>query len=156
VASDRDQAVRSNECRKARQQLGAEPDRPSAEASAHLGQCEPCRAEARRLGAVWALLNVVDPVDPSPDFARRVWAKIAAEPSGTPISRWGGLPAWSLRWVAVALVIALAIAVVTLWHLDRPEHPEVAAQLDLVESPELLANFDVVENLDVLLLVEDP
>lgn len=147
------------ECRAVRRHLGAELDSPTPDVAAHLAGCTDCRAEARRLGAAWALLKVVEPPQPSSQFARGVWAKIAAEPSHGPGPGWGGLPVWSLRWAAAGLAVALAVAAVipvVVWHQDRNGRPEMVAQLDLVESRELLTDIEVVENLDVLLLVDDP
>lgn len=157
VDSEQNQIAFTPECRVIRRQLGADLDEPTADVSAHLARCAACRAEARRMGATWALLNVVEPVDPSPQFAHRVWARIEAEGSRVPGRRWGGLPVWSWRWAAAGIAVVLAAVVpVVVWHQDRAERPELVAQLDVMESRELLTDIEVVQDLDVLLLIDDP
>jgi hypothetical protein len=127
-------------------------DRPTPDVAAHLKGCAPCRAEARRLNAAWALLTAVDPREPSPRFAAGVWAKIAATDA-----EGSRRPAWSLRWAAAGLAVALAAAVpFAVWYRDAQDRPELMAQADVIASHELLVNMDVVEDLDVLLLLDDP
>jgi hypothetical protein len=127
-------------------------DRPTPDVASHLERCAPCRAEARRRDSTWALLNVVDSREPSPRFTAGVWAKIAAQgPSAQ------HRPAWSLRWAAAGLAVALAAAVpIAVWYLGAQDRPELMAQVDVMASHELLVNMDVVEDLDVLLLLDDP
>lgn len=144
------------ECRAVRRQLGAESDEAAAHIAAHLAGCEFCRAEAHRLGAAWALLNIVEPRRPSSQFAQGVWAKIAESSRGSGHG-WGGLPAWSVRGVAAAAaVILLSVVPVAVWHQSSRDEPERLAQADVMDSRELLTNLDVVEELDVLLLLDDP
>jgi hypothetical protein len=132
-------------------------DKLPADVVAHLEHCQACRTEAHRLRATWALLNVAEPRQPSPQFSRRVWAKIAAERSGPLTDRRGGLPAGSLRGVAAAAaVILLAVVPVAVWYQAPQGRPDVVAQLELMESGELLTNLEVVADLDVLLLLDDP
>ncbi|MEW6684153.1 MAG: hypothetical protein AB1451_14740 [Nitrospirota bacterium] len=155
MAPDQHHAALAPKCRAVRRQLGAELDSPTPDVAAHLAGCTACRAEAHRLGATWALLKVVEPPQPSSQFARGVWTKIAAAP-GTPSLGWGRLPVWSLRAAAVLAVALAAVIPVVVWQQDRHERPELVAQLDLVESREMLTDIEVVEDLDVLLLLDDP
>ncbi len=152
MASDDNQTSTTPECRAVQSQLGPDLDRPTPAVASHLERCAACRAEARRLNSAWALLNVVEPRDPSPRFTAGVWAKIAARaPAGH------RRPSWSLRWAAAGLAASLAIAVpIALWYQATQARPELMAQADLVDSHELLANLDVVDDLDVLLLLDDP
>jgi hypothetical protein len=101
---------------------------------------------------MWALLNVVESRDPSPRFSAAVWEKIAA------YDRFAQRrPAWSLRWAAAGLAVALAAAIpVAVWYQGAQDRPELMAQVDVMASHELLVNMDVVEDLDVLLLLDDP
>ena len=156
MAIDGNQPPATPECRAVRRQLGV--DKPPVDVGLHLERCDGCRAEARRLRAAWALLNVVEPLQPSPQFSQRVWAKIAVKHPSTASRIWGGgLPVWSWRWAAGGLaVILVAVVPVAVWYQDRHDRPELVAQLDLVESRELLTNLDVVQDLDVLLLLDDP
>jgi hypothetical protein len=131
-------------------------DEPAAHIAAHLAACESCRAEARRLGAAWALMNIVEPRRPSSQFAQGVWHKIAETETSSDLPR-SGRPVWSLRWAAAGLAVVLAATVpVAVWYQDPPERPEIVAQLDLMESRELLTDLEVVRDLDVLLLLDDP
>jgi hypothetical protein len=139
-------------CRAVRSKIGTELDTPTPDVAAHLKGCAPCRAEARRLNAAWALLNVMDPREPSPRFGAGVWAKIvAADAEGF------RRPAWSLRWAAAGLAVALAAVVpFVVWYQGAQDRPELMAQVDVMASHDLLVNMDVVEDLDVLLLLDDP
>jgi hypothetical protein len=131
-------------------------DTPPADIVAHLAGCPGCGTEARRLGAAWALLNVVEPPPPPSQFTRGVWTKIAKS-SHTPGPGWSGLPVLSLRWAAAGLaVVLLAVVPVVVWHQDPHDSPELVAQVDVMDSRELLTNLEVVEELDVLLLLDDP
>lgn len=155
MPSDQEQPL-TPECRATRHRLGPELDRVPADVAAHLAGCSDCRAEARRLGSAWALLNIVAPTQPSPQFARGVWARIADSPSA-PNPGWTGLPAWSLRGVAAAAaVVLLSVVPVAVWHQGPHDRPELVAQVDVINSQELLTDLEVVEDLDVLLLLDDP
>jgi hypothetical protein len=127
-------------------------DTPTPDVASHLEGCTPCRVEARRLNATWALLKVAASPEPSPRFSAGVWAKIAVQGSTAP--RW---PTWSLRWAAAGLAVALAVAIpIAVWNRSGQDRPELIAQVDVMASHELLVNMDVVEDLDVLLLLDDP
>jgi hypothetical protein len=151
MASNDNQNSTTPECRAVRSRFGPDLDRPTPFDASHLERCAACRAEARRLNAAWALLHVVESREPSHRFTTGVWAKIAAH---DPAAR--RRPAWSLRWAATGLAVALAVAVpIALWYQTQAR-PELMAQADVMDSHELLANLDVVEDLDVLLLLDDP
>lgn len=153
---NRNRPADTPECRAVRRQLGL--DRPPADVALHLEHCAACRAEALRLRRAWALLNVVEPLQPSPQFSRRVWAKIDAVHAPASGRPWGGgLPVWSWRWTAAGLAVILAAVIpAAVWYHDRHDRPELVAQLDLMESRDMLADLEVVEDLDVLLLLDDP
>ena len=158
MAPDQDRTASTPECHRIRQRLGAELEEPAADVAEHLARCAACTVEAQRLRAAWRLLGAIETRQPSPQFARRVWAKIAGDRApGLGSPRNGGLPVWSIRWVAAGLAVVLAAVVpIAVWYQNRHDHPELVAQLDLVEARELLTNLEVVEDLDVLLLVDDP
>jgi hypothetical protein len=110
------------------------------------------------LQASWALLNVMEDREPSPQFTARVMAKLRPDPLRAGVSRLPSLGPRGFRWAALAaVVIVLVVAGV----LDRepiktPSNgSEVVADLELVESEELLQHFDVVQDLDLLLLMDE-
>ncbi|MFZ5876550.1 MAG: hypothetical protein ACOYXU_09090 [Nitrospirota bacterium] len=152
MASNDNRSFSTSDCRAVRSRLGTDLDKPTPDVVSHLEHCASCRAETRRLNAAWALLNAVEPREPSSRFAAGVWAKIAAH------DRAGSLrSAWSLRWAAAGLAVALAVAVpATVWYRSAQDRPELLAQVDVMASHDLLVNMDVVEDLDVLLLLDDP
>jgi anti-sigma factor RsiW len=117
-----------------------------AEVAAHLAGCAACRAERDRLaGALQLLGALAPPPEPSPFFATRLAARLAAEPA--PATRLvASLSAW--RWrlaVPVAgLAAAAAVALLTVRH-QRAEELVVARQLDLLEHYEEVASLGDVE-----------
>jgi anti-sigma factor RsiW len=45
----------------------------------HLNACAECRAEEQALAASWNALAALAPIEPSPDFRARFWARIRRE-----------------------------------------------------------------------------
>jgi anti-sigma-K factor RskA len=112
------------------------------------------------LQASWALLNVVEDREPSPQFTARVMAKLRPDPLRAGVSRLPSLGSRGFRWAALAAAAAVIVLVVA-GVLDRepikaPSNgSEVVADLELVESEELLQHLDVVQDLDLLLLMDE-
>lgn len=145
-------------------EVGAYLDRelPGAlrlEFEAHLSGCAACRealAAQRQLGAS---LQALAPIEPSPQFEARFWARIARE-EHTP----GPLRAWLERWRLGArlewALAATALAAVVLWFAWSPsgvlipdEEWEIfadAEQFELLQlgDLELLGTLDVLETWD--------
>lgn len=117
-----------------------------AEVEAHLGGCAACRAERDRLAGALALLGALPaPPEPSPFFAARLAARLAAEPA-PPAGLLGWLRAsrWRLAVPAAGLAAAAAVALLAVRH-QRAEELALAADLDLMENYELVASLGDVE-----------
>jgi anti-sigma factor RsiW len=131
-----------------------------AEVTAHLAGCAACRAERDRLAGALALLGALPrPPEPSPFFATRLAARLAAEAAPAPglVTR---LQAW--RWrlaVPVAgLAAAAAVALLTVRH-QRAEELVLAGQLDLLEHYEEVASLgdvETVEDAAVVATLDEP
>jgi anti-sigma factor RsiW len=50
-----------------------------AEVREHLDLCPSCREEVRSLSDAWDILGVLEPIQLSPDFRARFWAKVRRE-----------------------------------------------------------------------------
>lgn len=148
------------DCRTAQAESAGGIDHLADPVGAHLETCPACREETRRLQASWALLNVVEDREPSPQFTARVMAKLRPDPLRAGVSRLPSLGSRGFRWAALAAAAAVIVLVVA-GVLDRepikaPSNgSEVVADLELVESEELLQHLDVVQDLDLLLLMDE-
>lgn len=76
---------------------------------AHLGDCEACRAEVRKLQAAVADVGMASTIPPPLGVRQQVLERVGA-PEPTPS---GGWAVWR-RWVGVAAVSALVVAVAAL------------------------------------------
>ncbi len=116
------------------------------EVEAHLAACAPCRAERDQLeGALRLLASLPPPPPPSPDFARRFYARLDAEPA----PRLGFLEVFRrARWrnlvpiAGGAVTLALVIGTVANY---RAEQARLARGLDLYQDYELVAGLDAVQ-----------
>jgi hypothetical protein len=88
--------------------------------------------DERAVAAAEADLERLLSIEPSPEFAAKVRARIAAEP---PVRSWN----WGrlLVPVAAAAVVVIVLTVLGTWHLRGPEQPVATArQNDIVLNPE--------------------
>jgi len=88
--------------------------------------------DERAAAAAEADLERLLSIEPSPEFAAKVRARIAAEP---PVRSWN----WGrlLVPVAAAAVVVIVLTVSGTWHLRGPEQPVATArQNDIVLNPE--------------------
>jgi anti-sigma factor RsiW len=74
---------------------------------AHLERCPECRGLAEAQAAVWRALDAWETPPVSPDFDRRLYARIQQE---APASRWDR---WWRAWIPVLPPRALPLALVT-------------------------------------------
>ncbi len=125
-----------------------------AEVEAHLAGCAACRAEQGRLtGALSALARLPAAPGPSPYFASRLAARLAAEP---PRGLFGRLSAWRWRLALPAGgLAALALAGVLVIRQERGLELAAAAQLDLLQEYETIASADDVETADDAALIAE-
>jgi anti-sigma factor RsiW len=128
------------------------PDALTA-ARRHVDGCDRCRAELARLESGVALLRAGSPaVEPSPFFATRLAARLAAERPRRrrELSFFLGTP-WRLAAAGglVAVVVAgLAAGVVRARHARSAEELAVAERLDLLEDLEVVASVGEVDGPD--------
>lgn len=99
----------------------------TAELTSHIRQCPECAALVEAQSKVWNVLDAWKPVQVSPDFDAKLYARIARH--STPAWRrwlaWKPLP---LAAAAAALLLALAIRVPD-WEDRIPSRPAPAAQV---------------------------
>ncbi len=118
-----------------------------AGARAHVEGCTTCRAELSRLEAGVAALRAGSPSpEPSPWFATRLAARLAAEPAPRR-GLLGSLP-WRLV-LAGGAAAALALGVVLV------QRGRSAPDLALVDRLELLEDYEVVASLGDVESAED-
>ena len=72
------------DCEKIRELLtayqdGVLPANEAAEIKTHLLGCQGCQTEERLLKETWNMLNVLEPIEPSPDFRARFWERVREE-----------------------------------------------------------------------------
>lgn len=121
------------------------PER-TREVEDHLAGCAACRAERDRLvDALRVLAALPPPPAPSPDFSRRFYARLDAEPSARPgllevfrRARWRNL----VPIAGGAVTLALVIGTVANY---RAEQARLARGLDLYQDYELVAGLDAVQ-----------
>jgi hypothetical protein len=80
------------------------------EIRAHLEECSQCRAEMRKIEAVFAALDAMPVPDPGEDYGRRVWQQIAPRLPEKRAGWWVGLfsPGRLVTVAAVAAMLVLA------------------------------------------------
>jgi anti-sigma factor RsiW len=121
-----------------------------AEVEAHLVGCAACRAEHARLAVTVTALGALPlPPEPSPFFATRLTARLAAEPAprAGPLAR---LLAWRWRLAVPAVGLAAVAAVALL----APRH-QLPPDLALVTQLELLEDYEAVASLGDVETAED-
>jgi hypothetical protein len=101
----------------------------------HLAECEECRKELERIGAVLALLDALPVPNPGEDYGQRVWQRIAPQLPEKK-ARWRdfflggpGKTRWlePRRWVAVGSVAVLVIAAFVAGRLTKRPAPLATA-----------------------------
>ena len=116
-----------------------------AELERHCGECEPCRAWLASQQAVWSALDSWTPPPVSPDFDRRLHARLDGEPR-----RWWQ---WNVGRLKPALSLAAASAVVLAVLLTRPPRPAAPpphSQLEQLDIDHLERTLEDVEMLHQL------
>jgi anti-sigma factor RsiW len=119
---------------------------------AHLAGCAPCRAERARLSSTLATLGRLPAApEPSPYFAARLAARLAAEPPRGLLGRLSALR-WRLALPAGGLAAA-ALAGLLVIRQQRGLELAAAAQLDLLQEYETIASVDDVETAEDAALI---
>ncbi len=126
----------------------------AAELEAHLAQCADCRELVAAQCAVWEALEAWRPVEVSPDFDARLYARIAVEARGTL------RPPWWRRVLHNALIPAAAIVAVMGLALImeapeksvapvRPAAPAVSSErIDLQQVQQALDDLELLTPID--------
>jgi anti-sigma factor RsiW len=119
------------------------------EVEAHLADCGACRTRAEEYRRLWAVLEQVPEVEPSPAFDARMRQRIAAEPKP---KFWG----WFVPSPRLALSLALLL-VLSGWLAVAPTDPgpgSPAAQSDqdfkMIKDLRVLEDYDVLTKFDAL------
>ena len=118
---------------------------------AHLPGCGACSAALGRRECLEHGLRSLPPVEPSPQFEARFWARVARAEEGTSWrERWLRVP--RLAWIVGGVAFVLGLALLTSLRepaLSKQDWAIVADAegFDLVfeADPELLAALDVLE-----------
>ncbi len=139
--------------------LDGELDTPTRETvSAHLADCESCRAEVSRQSQLDGALAALPRLEPSPGFEARFWARLARERDEATV-----LGARVLAWLsplrmglglggAAAAAVALALA----FRLGGPAPLEPDPDWEIVVDSESYELFsENVELLEILEILED-
>lgn len=138
-------------------EAGRAPDALAA-VRGHVDGCPACRGELARLEAgVAALRAGSPPVEPSPFFAVRLAARLAAEP---PPRRRGlaglagvlGRTPWRLA-AAGGLAAALAVGIVLVQRTRSADELAVADRLELLEDLEVVASLGDVDGPDDVAII---
>lgn len=131
----------------------------------HLDHCENCRVQVSLQKELWSQLDqdALNPIEPSPDFDARLYARIAHEDAHPLSRRWRVLKNWwgelfapheLVSWrpvvpvAAAALVFGVAIYVRT--PQPAPVQSEPARMSEQVEAVDLSQVEQTLEDLDIL------
>lgn len=115
--------------------------------SVHIDQCDICSRELSALRQTDELLSSVSDINPSADFDRILWNKIASESERNSWWRFGNLfQVWKLS--AATALAALVIGVVVL--TDNPGRLSDERALLIAENLEMLDDYEVVNSMELL------
>jgi len=132
---------------------GELPARQSAEVERHLADCEACRRSLQALQHTDTHLRGMAAPEPSADFDRRFWQKVAAVEKETQRSPWSGF--WLKGWRPIlAGGLAGLVAAVIIYHHGRqalgPEELFIAEHMEFLKNYELLGNLEMLEQWDAM------
>ena len=125
------------------------------EFESHLLGCEECRNLAAAQSSLWQALDDCQEIAVSPDFNRRLYARIDAEQNRGLAARWLG--AIGARWYPVSWIRALPVAAVCATLLaaallqmpvSRPTLPGSAARQVQTQTPTLQTPQAQTPNID--------
>lgn len=158
----------SRDCKKIQNDLTAYLDgelagKQSLFVSGHLTTCPSCRQELETLRESLALVLEWKDIEPSADFDRVFWKKVAGYEEQQ--SRKPGIFSlvWSLltaNYIATPVALALLL-LITFFQSKAPQelglqdkymimHADLFLNMDVIDKKEALENFEVIEVLDEL------
>lgn len=144
------------DCNEAREELvafldGALEAERAGKLKAHLEACAACRSESERLRRAVEATRAVPPTEPSADFSRRFFERLAQEKRE---GRWGRLleqaPRWALAGAGGLAAVALGVTIL----LSRPgasdEDRIIARHLELFSDYEVISMLPLLEDMEFI------
>ncbi len=127
---------------------------------AHIEDCRECREAVTAQNSVWQALDAWEPVAVSPDFNRRLYARIEEEDrTQSPLRLWlrGFAVRWSpFPWRAAVPVAAACVALVAVLLIEplvpvhSPARDDSAAKVERIDAEQLERTLDDLEMLKQL------
>ncbi|SRR5712691_13209791 len=129
-----------------------EPAR-AAEFAAHIEACDGCRRVVEAQRAMWGALDGWTPVEVSPDFDARLYARIAQEQAAPPWRRWLRAifrPSVPYPFWRPAVGLAAACAVLAVGFLVRVPNPGDTSKQIRADNVDIEQVERTLEDLDML------
>jgi len=114
----------------------------------HMETCPVCRQRFEALQQTDAMINGMEPLEPSADFNRNFWSKVADLENRATKRSW--LRVLLTGWRPVlASGMAAGIAAVILIYTGQGKGPN-PEEVFIAQNMDLLQNYDVIDHLDML------
>jgi len=136
------------------------PPEDSAAVRRHLETCPGCRDRYAALMRTDATIKGMAALEPSPDFDRTFWRKVADLEDRGKSRAW--LRSWLTGWrPLLASGLAAAAAAVILIYSGQvggptPEEVFIAQNMELLENYDVLEHLDMLEQLDAVETMKEP
>ncbi len=136
---------------------------PPADAAAvrlHMETCPVCQGRHAALLRADTMIKTMAPLEPSLDFDRAFWGKVADLEARRERRIW--LPSWLPGWrpVLASGLAAAAAAVIFIYSgHDKGPTPEemfIAQNMELFENYDVINQLDMLEQLDVIGAMKEP
>ncbi len=125
----------------------------------HLRMCESCQELVKAQRAVYESLDVWNGIEASPDFNRRMYARIEAEDRRSHLSRWASMLAarWSpfswrpaMTFAAACAMLAAALCIRgPLHHQNVVQEPQAKIErVDVEQVERTLQDLDMLKQLN--------
>lgn len=119
----------------------------------HMEQCAACRTLGEEQKAVWDALDLWEAMPVSPDFDRKLYARVEREGGGSLWARWFGT--WApVRWRPAVSVAAAGVLLVAAVLVEKPG-PKAPA-VETVEAEQIERTLEDLEMLRQLPVVPRP
>lgn len=114
----------------------------------HLDHCDTCRNQLAALTATDSMIQGMASIEPSPDFERLFWQKVARWEARRERRWWTRF--WQPVWrpaLAVCLTAGLVVAAIYAIGPDRQVSP---ADRFMADNIDFLNDYDVIQDLEIL------